>query len=48
MEPKIVAGKRVDVLLRAVRRLKLKKSRDGSVKLSATWDREVGLPSCAP
>ena len=45
MDPKIVAGERVDVLLAALRQMKCRKTRDGWVRISATLDRELGEPS---
>jgi hypothetical protein len=44
MDPKIVAGERVDVLLAALRQMKCRKTRAGWVRISATLDRELGEP----
>jgi len=44
MDPKIVAGERVEVLVAALRQMESRKTRGGWVRISATLDREVGEP----
>jgi hypothetical protein len=44
MSPKIVAGERADVLAGAFRQMEFKKKRAGWVRMTATLDRELGVP----
>jgi hypothetical protein len=44
MDPQMVAGEPVHVLLKAFQQLKLKKTSSGRVRISAILDRELALP----
>jgi hypothetical protein len=44
MDQQRVAGEPVDVLLRAFRQLRFRKTSAGMVRFSATLDRELGMP----
>lgn len=43
MDPQMVAGEQLDVLRRALQQMKVKKTRGGTVRVSATLDPELGL-----